>query len=74
MKEVIDTLALIPWWFYPLLLVVFIAIKDIFFNKRHTIKHNFPVVGHLRYLLEKIGPELRQYIVANNREELLTHK
>src|SRR6187431_101097 len=70
MKDVIDTLALIPWWVYPLLFVAFIAVKDIFFNKRHTIKHNFPVVGHLRYLLEKIGPELRQYIVANNREEL----
>jgi glutamate synthase domain-containing protein 2 len=27
-------------------------------------------VGHLRYWLEKIGPEIRQYIVANNREEL----
>jgi glutamate synthase domain-containing protein 2 len=53
-----------------LLFLVTIAIKDIFFNKKHTIKHNFPVVGHLRYLLERIGPELRQYIVANNREEL----
>jgi glutamate synthase domain-containing protein 2 len=50
--------------------LVIVAIKDIFFNKKHTITHNFPVVGHLRYLLEKIGPELRQYIVASNREEL----
>jgi glutamate synthase domain-containing protein 2 len=53
-----------------LFLLGLVAIKDIFFNKKHTIKHNYPVVGHLRYLLEKIGPELRQYIVANNREEL----
>ncbi|MDX2195337.1 MAG: FMN-binding glutamate synthase family protein [Cytophagales bacterium] len=53
-----------------LLFLVIVAIKDIFFNKKQTIKHNFPVIGHLRYLLEKIGPELRQYIVANNREEL----
>ena len=28
------------------------------------------MVGHIRYWLERIGPELRQYIVANNREEL----
>lgn len=60
----------IPWWIYPLVLIGVVAIKDIFFNRRHTIKHNFPVVGHLRYYLEKIGPELRQYIVSNNREEL----
>ncbi len=30
---------------------------------------NFPVVGHARYLLEAIGPELRQYLVAGNDEE-----
>ncbi len=53
-----------------LIFIVIVAIKDVFFNKKHTIKHNFPVVGHLRYFLEKIGPELRQYIVASNREEL----
>src|SRR3546814_8564699 len=28
------------------------------------------IIGHFRYILEKIGPELRQYLVANNREEL----
>ncbi len=31
---------------------------------------NFPVLGHLRYLMEKIGPELRQYWVANDKEEM----
>ena len=36
---------------------------------RHAILRNFPIIGHLRYLLEKIGPELRQYIVADNDEE-----
>ena len=41
-----------------------------FFQKSHTISHNFPIVGHLRYLFESIGPEIRQYFVANNREEL----
>lgn len=61
----------INYAFYAFIIfLIIVAIKDIFFNKKHTIKHNFPVVGHLRYLLEKIGPELRQYIVASNREEL----
>jgi glutamate synthase domain-containing protein 2 len=58
------------WWMLPLTFLTGVAIHDIFVQRRHTIKHNFPVVGHLRYMLEKIGPELRQYIVANNREEL----
>ena len=38
-------------------------------QRRHAILRNFPVVGHLRYLLEAIGPELRQYIVTSNDEE-----
>lgn len=57
-------------WFWLGLAILTVAIRDVFFQKAHTIKHNFPVVGHIRYLLERIGPELRQYIVANNREEL----
>lgn len=71
--EIIDAvqsfLSSLPWWAYLLAVILIIALLDIF-QKKHTIKHNFPVVGHLRYMLEKIGPELRQYIVANNREEL----
>ena len=39
-------------------------------QRRHAILRNFPVVGHFRYLLEAIGPELRQYIVTGNDEEL----
>ena len=38
-------------------------------QKRHAILRNFPIVGHFRYLLEEIGPELRQYIVTSNDEE-----
>src|SRR4029079_4566699 len=38
-------------------------------QKKNTILRTFPVVGHLRYVLERIGPELRQYIVTSNDEE-----
>ncbi len=38
-------------------------------QRRHAILRNFPVVGHARFWLETIGPELRQYIVAGNDEE-----
>ena len=38
-------------------------------QRKHAILRNFPVIGHLRYLLEKVGPELRQYIVTGNDEE-----
>ncbi|OBB70579.1 FMN-binding glutamate synthase family protein [Mycobacterium sp. 852014-52144_SCH5372336] len=45
-----------------------VAVRDLF-QRRHALLRNFPVVGHARYLLEAIGPELRQYIVAANDEE-----
>ena len=38
-------------------------------QRKHAIQRNFPVVGHFRYWLESIGPELRQYIVTDNNEE-----
>ena len=38
-------------------------------QRRHAVLRNFPVVGHARFWLESIGPELRQYIVAGNDEE-----
>ncbi|MGW6412996.1 FMN-binding glutamate synthase family protein [Streptomyces vinaceus] len=38
-------------------------------QKRHALLRNFPVIGHARYLLETVGPELRQYIVSPNEEE-----
>jgi len=51
-----------------LAVLLLVAIHDLV-QKRHAILRNFPVVGHLRYLLEAIGPELRQYIVTSNDEE-----
>ena len=62
-------LGAITWWQWLLLIIAVIAIRDVL-QRHHTISHNFPVVGHLRYLFESIGPEIRQYFVANNREEL----
>ncbi|MGR7813883.1 FMN-binding glutamate synthase family protein [Lacinutrix undariae] len=70
MNSVLDFLSQITWWMWLLFIIVLVAIRDVFFQKRHTISHNYPIIGHFRYILEKIGPELRQYLVANNREEL----
>lgn len=69
MNEILDVLQYIPWWAWILIALALLALYDIF-QRKHTINRNFPVVGHLRYMLESIGPELRQYLVANNREEL----
>ena len=48
--------------------VAAVAARDLL-QHEHTLLRNFPVIGHARYLLEEIGPELRQYLVAGNNEE-----
>lgn len=51
-----------------LAVLLLIAMYDLA-QKRHAILRNFPVIGHFRYMLEMVGPELRQYIVTSNDEE-----
>jgi glutamate synthase domain-containing protein 2 len=45
-----------------------VAVRDLL-QRDHALLRNFPVIGHGRYLIEAIGPELRQYVVAGNNEE-----
>jgi glutamate synthase domain-containing protein 2 len=61
-----------PWWAWLLVvlgvLLAGIVVHDLT-QREHAILRNFPIVGHLRYLLEGVGPELRQYIVVDNDAE-----
>ena len=38
------------------------------FQSKHAIRRNFPVIGHVRYLLEDIRPEIMQYFVETDTE------
>ena len=49
-------------------LVIAVAIYDLT-QRQHAILRTFPILGHFRYWLEAVGPELRQYIVTDNNEE-----
>ena len=35
---------------------------------RHAILRNYPIIGHLRFMLEAIRPELRQYFLESETE------
>ena len=37
---------------------------------RHSILRNYPVVGHLRFLLESFRPEIRQYMIESDHDEV----
>src|SRR5215217_10256 len=45
-----------------------VAVRDLR-QRKHALLRNYPLLGHARYMLESIGPELRQYLVAGNNEE-----
>ncbi len=49
-------------------LLAVLALDDIT-QTRHAVRRVYPIVGRFRYLVEKVGPELRQYIVTSDLEE-----
>ena len=65
----------VAWWQMGMslwLVVVFAALslvglRDVT-QARHAILRNYPVIGHLRFLLEFIRPEMRQYFIEGDRE------
>ena len=50
------------WIGAPLLLL---GVWDLL-QRKHSILRTYPVLGHLRFLLEDSGPELHQYFVESN--------
>lgn len=60
--------------FLTLVALIILALLITYFRDRHQKKHiilyNYPIIGHFRYLLEKLGVYLRQYFFAGDREEL----
>jgi len=51
---------------------LFCLVVNLFYRHvqtEHAILRNFGVLGQGRYLLESVGPELRQYLYTNDREE-----
>src|SRR6201992_3370845 len=35
---------------------------------RHTIQRNYPVIGHIRWMVEFVRPEIRQYLIESDQE------
>lgn len=52
------------------MLALFVMFIQDIFQKEHAVRRNFPVVGRLRYFLERQGDYFRQYFFANDRQEM----
>lgn len=49
------------------LAILLVGLRDVT-QPHHAILRNFPILGHLRYVLESLRPELRQYFVESDFE------
>lgn len=49
------------------LFVIYLVFVDRKQNQ-HSILRNYPVLGRVRYFFEKIGPEMRQYLMQSDNE------
>jgi glutamate synthase domain-containing protein 2 len=58
---------LLGWWWLAVLgaLVTALGAYDLI-QRRHSILRNYPILGHARFMLEAIRPELQQYFIERN--------
>jgi len=57
-----------PFWLFaliPLALVLALGIYDVL-QTRRSILRNFPILGHARFMMEYIRPEIQQYFIETN--------
>ncbi|MBX3607126.1 MAG: FMN-binding glutamate synthase family protein [Piscinibacter sp.] len=54
-------------WALLFLALTLLGVRDTQ-QSRHSVLRNYPVIGHLRFLLEYIRPELRQYFIEGDNE------
>ncbi|WP_082079698.1 FMN-binding glutamate synthase family protein [Williamsia herbipolensis] len=58
-----------PWgWFVGAAVLGCVAAVGVYdlVQTRHSVLRNYPVLGHMRYLLEAVRPELQQYFIERN--------
>jgi glutamate synthase domain-containing protein 2 len=55
-------------WFVVAAVLAAIALIGVYdlVQRRHSILRNYPLLGHMRFLLEKLRPELQQYFIERN--------
>jgi glutamate synthase domain-containing protein 2 len=66
---------LLGGYFWPPALLALLILLPLFAvgivdtrQTRQTIRRNFPIIGHGRYLMEMIRPEINQYFVESNSD------
>ncbi len=59
-------------WIFPAALFAFLSLIGLldYLQAKQAIRRNYPVIAHFRFAFEFIRPEIRQYFLEGDREEL----
>jgi glutamate synthase domain-containing protein 2 len=66
------SIAFSAWWLIPTAIfgaLTALGMVDVT-QTRHAIRRNYPVIGNLRFALEFIRPEIRQYFLEDDTQQL----
>ena len=55
------------WWSLASGLLLLLGLHDLT-QTGHSILRNYPILGHLRFLLETVRPEIRQYLLESETD------
>jgi glutamate synthase domain-containing protein 2 len=57
-----------PWWWPAAALLDALAATALYdlLQRRHSVLRNYPLAGHLRFLMERIRPEIQQYFIEHD--------
>ncbi len=58
------------WGWAALVFALLVALGSYdLLQRRHTVSRLYPILAHIRYSLEAIGPEIRQYLIESDTAE-----
>lgn len=57
----------LKWTFWVTIPLLLMGLYD-YFQTKHAIRRNFPILGRVRYWLELIRPEVNQYFIESNTD------
>ena len=60
-------------WLWPITLITallsLVGLNDLR-QSHHAVRRNYPILGNIRYLIETIRPEIRQYLIEGDDDKL----
>ncbi|HDS1697032.1 MULTISPECIES: FMN-binding glutamate synthase family protein [unclassified Pseudomonas] len=60
-------------WLWPVTLITallsLVGLNDLR-QSHHAVRRNYPILGNIRYLIETIRPEIRQYLIEGDDDKL----